>query len=153
MNKINYSLLLEEEIAKIKKSGQRKSLLLHACCAPCSSYVLEYLSNFFDITLYFYNPNITPVEEYTYRAEELSRLIGEMGLGNNVALSVSTYNSDEFYNIVKGLEDEPEGGARCARCYRLRLEASARYAAERSLTRAARAATIATSSACAVRRI
>ena len=128
---VNAQLLLDAELKKISEEGSRPRLLLHACCAPCSSYVLEYLSNFFDITLYFYNPNITPAEEYTYRAEELSRLVEEMGLSERTALSVSEYNSDEFYNIVKGLEDEPEGGARCARCYRLRLEASARYAAER----------------------
>lgn len=127
---VNAQMLLDGGLKKIAESGGRPKLLLHACCAPCSSYVLEYLSNFFDITLYFYNPNITPEAEYTYRAEELRRLIGEMGLEGGVSLSVSKYNSDEFYNMVKGLEDEPEGGSRCARCYRLRLEASARYAAE-----------------------
>ena len=127
---VNAQLLLDAELRKIVKADKRPSLLLHACCAPCSSYVLEYLSKFFDITLYFYNPNITPAEEYTYRAEELSRLVCEMGLDGEVALSVSDYNSDEFYNIAKGLEDVAEGGARCARCYRLRLEASAKYAKE-----------------------
>ena len=127
---VNAQLLLDAELREIAKSDKRPSLLLHACCAPCSSYVLEYLSKFFDITLYFYNPNITPAEEYTYRAEELARLVREMGLDGEVALSVSDYNSDEFYNIAKGLEDVAEGGARCARCYRLRLEASAKYAKE-----------------------
>jgi predicted adenine nucleotide alpha hydrolase (AANH) superfamily ATPase len=92
--------------------------------------VLEYLSKFFDITLYFYNPNITPAAEYAYRAEELERLVSEMGIDGAVKLAVSEYNSDEFYNIARGFEEEVEGGARCARCYRLRLEASARYAAE-----------------------
>ena len=127
---VNAQLLLDAELREIAKADKRPSLLLHACCAPCSSYVLEYLSKFFDITLYFYNPNITPAEEYAYRAEELSRLVREMGLDGDVALSVSDYNSDEFYNIAKGLEDVAEGGARCARCYRLRLEASAGYAKE-----------------------
>ena len=127
---VNAQLLLDAELREISKSDKRPRLLLHACCAPCSSYVLEYLSRFFDITLYFYNPNITPAEEYAYRAEELSRLVSEMGLDGGVSLVVSDYNSDEFYNIASGLEDAPEGGARCARCYRLRLEASAKYAAE-----------------------
>ena len=127
---VNAQLLLDAELREIVKADKRPGLLLHACCAPCSSYVLEYLSKFFDITLYFYNPNITPAEEYVYRAEELSRLVSEMGLEGAVALAVSEYNSDEFYNIAKGLEDAAEGGARCARCYRLRLEASAKYAKE-----------------------
>lgn len=127
---VNAQLLLDVELREISKSGKRPRLLLHACCAPCSSYVLEYLSRFFDITLYFYNPNITPAEEYAYRAEELSRLVFEMGLDEVASLVVSDYNSDEFYNIASGLEDAPEGGARCARCYRLRLEASAKYAAK-----------------------
>ena len=127
---VNAQLLLDAELREISKSDKRPRLLLHACCAPCSSYVLEYLSRFFDITLYFYNPNITPAEEYAYRAEELSRLVPEMGLDGGVSLVVSDYNSDEFYNIASGLEDAPEGGARCARCYRLRLEASAKYAAK-----------------------
>lgn len=127
---VNAQLLLDAELTKIAASGTRPRLLLHACCAPCSSYVLEYLSKFFDITLYFYNPNITPREEYTYRTDELARLVGEMGLGDDVNVDVAEYNSDEFYNMVRGFENEKEGGARCARCYRLRLEASARYAAE-----------------------
>lgn len=127
---VNAQLLLDAELREISKSGKRPRLLLHACCAPCSSYVLEYLSKFFDITLYFYNPNITPAEEYVYRAKELSRLVSEMGLDEVASLVVSDYNSDEFYNIASGLEDAPEGGARCALCYRLRLEASAKYAAE-----------------------
>ena len=127
---VNAQLLLDAELKKITDVGARPRLLLHACCAPCSSYVLEYLSKFFDITLYFYNPNITPATEYIYRAEELKRLVSEMGLDGAVKLAVSEYNSDEFYNIAKGFEGEVEGGARCARCYRLRLEASARYAAK-----------------------
>ncbi len=127
---INAQLLLDEELKKISASGERPRLLLHACCAPCSSYTLEYLSKFFDITLYFYNPNISPAEEYAYRARELAQLLDKMGLRDNVRLCVTDYNSDEFYKIVNGLEEEPEGGARCARCYRLRLESSARYAAE-----------------------
>ena len=130
MNKINYSLLLEEEIAKIKKSGQRKSLLLHACCAPCSSYVLEYLSSFFDITLYFYNPNISPAEEFKFREDELRRLIGEMPLPSAVTLLSSHYDVSEFYSIARGKEDLDEGGARCYDCYKLRLRKTAQTAKE-----------------------
>ena len=127
---VNAQLLLDAEIKRISAAGERPRLLLHACCAPCSSYVLEYLSSFFDITLYFYNPNITPVEEYAYRYDELSRLVREMLPAGDVKAVKAEYNSDEFYNVVKGLEGELEGGERCMRCYRLRLEASARYAAE-----------------------
>ena len=125
MNKINYSLLLEEEIAKIKKSGQRKSLLLHACCAPCSSYVLEYLSSFFDITLYFYNPNISPAEEFKFREDELRRLIGEMPLPSEVKLFTAYYDPSEFEAISRGREELDEGGARCYDCYKLRLRSTA----------------------------
>ena len=127
---VNAQLLLDAEIKRISASGERPRLLLHACCAPCSSYVLEYLSGFFDITLYFYNPNITPIEEYAYRYDELSRLVREMLPVGDVKTVKAEYNSDEFYNIAKGLEGELEGGERCMRCYRLRLEAAARYAAE-----------------------
>ena len=125
---VNCQLLLDEEIKKIRTSGIRPRLLLHACCAPCSSYVLEYLSEFFDITLYFYNPNIAPEEEYEYRAHELERLVSEMRLSDRVSVVIEKYNSDEFYNIAKGLESLNEGGERCMRCYDLRLEVTARYA-------------------------
>ncbi|MBO5415659.1 MAG: epoxyqueuosine reductase QueH [Clostridia bacterium] len=131
MNKINYQLILNDTIEKIKKEGRRPKLLLHACCAPCSSYVLEYLSEYFDITLYFYNPNISPESEFAFRAEELARLIGEMPLRGEPQLVVSNYNSAEFYNAVERYEAEAEGGARCKICYRLRLERSAKYASEK----------------------
>ncbi len=127
---VNAQLLLDAEIKKIEATGVRARLLLHACCAPCSSYVLEYLSSIFDITLYFYNPNISPEEEYAYRCDELGRLVREMLPAGDVKIISEKYNSDEFYNIVKGLEGESEGGERCMRCYRLRLERSARFAAE-----------------------
>lgn len=128
MNKTNYQLVLNETLSGIVKSGKRPRLLLHACCAPCSSYVLEYLSEYFDITLYFYNPNIAPESEYAFRAEELRRLITEMPLAGDVNLVIADYNSDEFYNSVNGYEDLPEGGGRCRICYRLRLERAADYA-------------------------
>ncbi|MBE6596261.1 MAG: epoxyqueuosine reductase QueH [Ruminococcaceae bacterium] len=130
MNKINYQKLLDEVIASVVKNDVKPRLLLHACCAPCSSYVLEYLSEFFEITLYFYNPNIFPSEEYAFRAEELKRLACEMTLPESVKVEVEDYNSDEFYNKIAGRERDPEGGARCKICYELRLRRAAEYAAE-----------------------
>ena len=129
--KQNYSLILEEIINQKSKAGLRPTLLLHACCAPCSSYVLEYLSKYFDITLLFYNPNITPEEEYRFRESELQRLIGEMPLPIRVTVISDRYDPQEFYNIAKGLEELSEGGERCKRCYRLRLARTAKIAKER----------------------
>lgn len=129
--KINYGILLEKEIEKIKReyqSSERPSLLLHACCAPCSSYVLQYLSEFFDITLFFYNPNISPKEENDFRAEELCRLCGEMPMRRVPKVIVADYEPQIFYDAVKGMEHLPEGDARCAVCYRLRLEKTAQEA-------------------------
>lgn len=126
MNRRNYQRELESIIEAIP-AGQRPRLLLHSCCAPCSSYVLEYLERYFDITLFYYNPNIYPVEEYMKRAEELSRLLSDMGLSGKVGLMVCDYDCNEFFETVKGLEREPEGGARCMRCYELRLRRTAEY--------------------------
>ena len=125
--KTNYQLLLDKKIKEA--DGVRPSLLLHACCAPCSSYVLEYLSKYFRITLFFYNPNISPRKEYDVRYEELRRLLGEMGLDGEVAFANSEYEPERFFEIAKGLEDLPEGGERCKKCYELRLEATAKAAA------------------------
>lgn len=105
-------------------------LLLHCCCAPCSSYVLEYLSRFFEITCLFYNPNISPAEEYEKRAEELRRLISEQPHKNPESIIVEKYNPQDFFAAVKGYEHIKEGGERCFRCYRLRLEMAAKYAKE-----------------------
>ena len=123
---MNYSNLLENKIAEIKAKGEKPRLLLHACCAPCSSYVLEYLNEHFDITLYFYNPNISPKEEYVFRQAELIRLVGEMGLP--ITVVSEKYSPEEFFEVSKGLEKEPEGGERCFKCYRLRLLKTAEYA-------------------------
>ena len=130
MQKINYQLLLDRELEKLAAEGRTPRLLLHACCAPCSSYTLEYLSKHFEITVFYYNPNITPEEEFTHRAEELRRLISEMPLENSVSLIVPEYIPQEFYDCIKGLENIPEGGERCFACYRLRLEKTAALAAE-----------------------
>lgn len=127
MQKINYQRKLDELLAEL--DGTPK-LLLHSCCAPCSSYCLEYLSRYFEITVLYYNPNISPEDEFRKRAEEQRRLISEMPVKNPVSLVVDEYDSGEFFNAVKGLENAPEGGERCFVCYRLRLERAARYTKE-----------------------
>ena len=124
---INYHNELKKKIEEIKDCTKKPTLLLHACCAPCSSYVLEYLNTLFDITLYFYNPNISPESEYEFRASELKRLVVEMGL-SSVKTVVEEYDPNPFFELAKGLDDLPEGGERCFKCYRLRLEKAIQYA-------------------------
>ena len=124
---VNYQRKLDE---LLKTISEPQRLLLHCCCAPCSSYVLEYLSEFFDITCFFYNPNISPQAEFDKRAMELERLISAQPHKYPVSLVVEKYNSEEFFAAVKGLEKIKEGGERCFKCYRLRLEAAAKYAKE-----------------------
>ncbi len=126
--KINYQLELEKTLKDVAARGVRPRLLLHGCCAPCSSYVLEYLSAPFDITLRYDNPNIAPQEEYEKRAAEADRLIREMGVP--VALEVAPYEPEVYREAVRGLEGEPEGGKRCEACFRLRLTRAARRAKE-----------------------
>ena len=129
---MNYQLMLDKTIEEINETGARKRLLLQACCAPCSSYVLEYLSEYFDITLLFYNPNISPESEYFFRAEELKRLCNELPLTAKTKIIVCDYDNTPFLNMAKGLENLPEGGERCFLCYRLRLEEAAKYAKEKN---------------------
>lgn len=124
---MNYQLMLEETIKKLTNVPK---LLLHACCAPCSSYCIEYLSNYFEITIYYYNPNIDKEEEYDYRYSELERFIKEFKTKYPVHLINAGYHKQDFINIAKGLENEPERGARCLKCYKLRLEKSYQYAKE-----------------------
>ena len=124
---VNYQLELERELQK--NEGKTPRLLLHCCCAPCSSYVLEYLSPHFSITAHYYNPNIDTPEEYAHRARELSRFVQEMPLPGAVDVLAEPYTPAEFYAAVKGLEDVPEGGRRCYECYRLRLRRAAQAAA------------------------
>lgn len=126
--KNNYQLMLDRTIEDIAKREARPSLLLHACCAPCSSYVLEYLSKYFDITLFFYNPNISPASEHDVRLCELERLVRDMGL--DVDIVRADYEPQKFLEISKGLENLPEASERCRRCYELRLDKTARAAAE-----------------------
>lgn len=125
MNSTNYQKELDKIISNLNAPPR---LLLHACCAPCSSYVLEYLSEYFDITVYYYNPNISPEGEFEKRFNELKRLVGEMPLKREVKLIKGVYRYEDFIDISKGLEEVPEGGERCFACYRMRLEQTARLA-------------------------
>ena len=124
----NYQIVLNKTIDEIQKNGRVPSLLLHGCCAPCSSYVLEYLSEYFDITVFYYNPNISPKEEFSKRSAELSRLISEMPQKHAVRLVEGKYDSERFFEMSKGLENAREGGERCFKCYRMRLEETAKAA-------------------------
>ena len=125
---MNYQIELEKTIEKIINNNDKPSLLLHSCCAPCSSYVLEYLSDYFDITIYYYNPNISSKSEYEKRVSEQKRLINEMKTKNKVMFIEGEHNPELFFEISKGLEDAPEGGERCFKCYRQRLEKTADFA-------------------------
>lgn len=130
MNKINYQLMLDKITAKNEGEDILPSLLLHSCCAPCSSYTIEYLSKYFSITILYYNPNISDKDEYEKRKAEQIRLINSMPLQSKVSFMDCDYNSSEFFDIARGYEDCREGGERCFRCYRLRLEQTARLAKE-----------------------
>ena len=130
MNSKNYQRELENIIETITSKSRVPRLLLHSCCAPCSSYVLEYLSQYFEITVFYYNPNISPKEEYEKRVAEQGRLIAELPALHPIHLVAGPYEPERFYEIAKGLEDAPEGGERCFLCYRLRLGEAAKLAAE-----------------------
>lgn len=125
----NYAKELERLIQKLQQEGKVPRLLLHACCAPCSSAVLEYLSQYFAITLLYYNPNIAPLEEYQKREAELRRLVSQMKLTHPVELLPCQYDGQAFVQAARGLEGEPEGGKRCEACFRLRLRYAAQEAA------------------------
>ncbi len=128
MEKVNYQKKLDEVIESVKGLQTKPTLLLHACCAPCSSYVLEYLTQYFHIVLFYYNPNISPKEEFEKRTRELERLLSEMPMQDSPEIIVGEYDQREFFDIAKGFEDLPEGSERCFRCYRLRLEKTAQLA-------------------------
>ena len=127
---MNYQLKLDNTIENLQKQGAKPCLLLQACCAPCSSYVLEYLNEIFDITLLFFNPNISPLKEYLFRAEELKRLVNEMPMKNKPSIVVCEYDNEPFFEMAKGLEDLAEGNERCFLCYKLRLDKAAQFAKE-----------------------
>ncbi len=124
--KINYHKIMLEEIKN--NEGRKPKLLLHSCCAPCSTHVIKYLSEFFELEIYFYNPNIFPKEEFIRRLEEQIRLVKEMGFTYKVI--EEEHRSKEFFKAVKGLENLGEGSLRCKSCFELRLEECAKYAKE-----------------------
>ena len=128
MEKINYQIKLDEIIKSL--DGKTPKLLLHACCGPCSSYVLEYLSNYFEITILYYNPNIYPEKEYNRRLEELITFVPKIEYKNPVKVISDTYIPKDFYDSVKGLELLGEKSRRCYECYMLRMERAAIYAKE-----------------------
>ena len=130
--KINYEILMENQLKEIEKTGTKPKLLLHSCCAPCSSAILEFLQNYFDITVYFYNPNITFEEEYYKRLNEQREYHEKRGY--SIKVIEGKYDPrEDFFKQVKGLEDRKEGGERCFKCYTLRMEATAQKAKELSL--------------------
>lgn len=124
---MNYDLEMEKQMEKIPEGSP---LLLHACCAPCSSAVLERLSNYFEISIFYYNPNITDEEEYYKRIEEVKRLINSVSSKYPIHLIEGKYEPEKFSEMAKGLEEEPERGRRCYKCYELRLEETAIIAEE-----------------------
>ena len=128
--KENYQKILDETIAGLEERGEVPKLLLHSCCAPCSSYVLEYLSNYFYITVLYYNPNIYPEDEYYHRAAEQKRFIKEFPTKYAVSFVEGNFEPERFYEMAKGYENCPEGGERCFRCFDLRLRRTAELAAD-----------------------
>jgi predicted adenine nucleotide alpha hydrolase (AANH) superfamily ATPase len=146
MNKRNYAKELDNRIEEFQEKGLFPKLLLHACCAPCSSYCLEYLRQYFDVTVFFYNPNITSNAEYHKRVEEEKRLIAEYNRqvdensfdkmnsderARKIDIIEGEYDPKDFYDAVKGYEDCKEGGERCRKCFELRLAESAKIAREK----------------------
>ena len=128
MEKINYQVVLDKLIDKISNESIVPTLLIHSCCAPCSSYVLEYLSRYFKITVVYYNPNIFPLEEYEYRIKEQRRLIESMKVVNKIDFIPTEYTPQDFYSAIAGVEKEPEGGKRCYECFKVRLTYAANLA-------------------------
>ena len=126
MNKPNFQALTDREIEKL--NGRKATLLLHACCAPCSTASLEYLAKYFDITLFFYNPNISSAEEFRKRLCELERFVKEAPFANGIKIISPEYNHGEFLSAAAGLENAKEGGERCEKCFRLRLNKTAEQA-------------------------
>lgn len=127
---MNYQKELEHLIERLQREERVPKLLLHSCCAPCSSYVLEYLSNYFDITVFYYNPNIFPENEYTKRILEQQMLIDHMNVKYPVSFLAGAYDRERFFEMAAGMEHLKEGGERCFKCYELRLEEAAKVAKE-----------------------
>ena len=125
---MNYQKELDKTLEKLTKEERVPKLLLHSCCAPCSSYVLEYLSQYFEITVFYYNPNIYPESEYTQRIWEQQKLIDELPAKHPISFMAGPYDKERFYEMASGLEHVKEGGARCMKCYELRLREAAKIA-------------------------
>ena len=128
MENKNYQIVLDNILKDVSKLDRKPSLLLHVCCGPCSSYVLEYLSNYFEITILFYNPNIYPKEEYIRRKEEMEEFVSKAY--PNTKYIIMDYNEKEFYDAVRGYEHLGERSERCFKCYELRLKKTVEYAKE-----------------------
>lgn len=129
-NQRNYQKELEKLLENFQRENRVPTLFLHSCCAPCSSYVLEYLSSYFKITVFYYNPNIYPKEEYEKRVQELKKLVQELPARYPIQMQEGNYDPQRFFTMAKGMEELPEGQERCFACYRMRMEESARLAAE-----------------------
>lgn len=125
---VNYQKEMDKLLHSLQGEGRVPKLLLHSCCAPCSSYVLEYLSDFFEITVFYYNPNIYPESEYTKRLLEQQALLSNMHFTHPVSFIAGSYDKEKFYEMSEGLEHLKEGGERCHKCYELRLAQTARMA-------------------------
>ena len=125
---MNYQKILEKNLESIVLAEKTPTLLLHSCCAPCSSYVLEYLNEYFEITVFYYNPNIFPETEFVKRTEEQRHLIENLPKKNPIHFIAGDYDQKSFYEIARGHESEPEGGERCMKCYELRLRESVKIA-------------------------
>ena len=131
VNRINYQKALDKVIESLSQQEKVPTLLLHSCCAPCSSYVLEYLSNYFGITVFYYNPNIYPDEEYEMRVREQQRFIRAFPAKHPIDFIEGAYDKERFYEMARGLEQVPEGGQRCFQCYELRLREAGELAKAR----------------------
>ncbi|MGN0551718.1 MAG: epoxyqueuosine reductase QueH [Acutalibacteraceae bacterium] len=127
-NKINFQKEMDFLLQSLCEKNETPHLMLHSCCAPCSSYVIEYLSDYFYITVFYYNPNIYPDEEYALRSAEQKRYISEIKTKYPVEFLEGAFDKESFYRLARGLENEPECGERCKRCYALRLEKTAQQA-------------------------
>lgn len=130
MNKTNYQTELDRILQNLAERGETPTLLMHSCCAPCSSYCLSYLAEYFYITIYYYNPNISPASEYQKRVQEQQRLIRELPVKHPVSFQEGRYDPERFFAMAKGLEQVPEGGERCFRCYEMRQREAAIAAKE-----------------------
>jgi len=128
MSKINYRIEMERELNRLRRTERRPLLVLHSCCAPCSSACLEQLNDHFRIIIYYYNPNISPEEEFVHRAQEQQRLAAQLPLADDIQVIVGEYDPQRFYALVEGHAEDPEGGERCGICFEMRLRRTAEFA-------------------------